>query len=68
MSKLRVKYDTSWEIKDGGRVEYFQIGNWYMELLVDEVDEALISAKESIKVHKAWYRWLKKNRKKYKTP
>lgn len=65
MAKIKVVPDGSWEIADGGRVEYYQVGKWYMELIVDEFDDELTSAKQAIKANKAWYRWLKKNRKRY---
>ncbi len=68
MTKIKVVPDGSWEVAEGGRAEYYQVGSWYMELIVDEFDDELASAKQAIKANKAWYRWLKKNRKKYKTP
>ena len=68
MSKFKVTRSGGWGLEKGGNVEYYDVGHWSMELIVDEFDEELASARDSIKAYKAWYRWLKKNRKKYKTP
>jgi hypothetical protein len=68
MSKFKVIADAGWELKEGNRVEYYNIDSWVLELIPEEFEAYLKNAKNSVKVHKAWYRWLKKNRKKYKTP
>ena len=64
MEKLQVTHDDSWELQNGERVDYYKVGQWYMELIDNQVDEELEHAKHSIKVYKAWYKFLKKKAKK----
>ena len=68
MAKIKVVPDGSWDLKDGGRVEHYDVGNWSMELIPEQFDSEMDFAKQGMKAYKVWYRWLKKNRKKYKTP
>jgi hypothetical protein len=62
MSRLKVNKGNSWTLKEGGTVTYYDVGNWYMELIDEEFDEALADAKQAIKVYKAWYKFLKKKK------
>lgn len=68
MSKIKVTLTDKYDLKKGGSVEHFEVGNWLMELVVEDFESELAFAKQGQKAYKAWYRWLKKNRKKYKTP
>lgn len=65
MSKIKVNFSDKYDLREGGSVEHYDVGNWSMELIVESYDQELAFAKEGQKAYKAWYRWLKKNRKKY---
>lgn len=68
MAKLKVTMTDKYDLEKGGSVEHFEVGNWLMELVVEDFEHELDFAKQGQKAYKTWYRWLKKNRKKYKTP
>lgn len=63
MAKITVTHTSGWELKDGDRVDYYDAGNWSMELIQSQgVDSAIFDAKQAIKAHRAWLRWLKKQK------
>ena len=62
MAKIKVKHHSGWELKDGGRVDYYDVGSWSMELLDGDYSQEIADAKQAIKAHKAWLKWLKKQK------
>lgn len=62
--KIKVEHRSGYELKDGGWVDYYDVGVWNFELIDGEMDEELWNAKHSIKVFRAWYRYLKKQKRK----
>ncbi|WP_298122364.1 hypothetical protein [uncultured Aurantimicrobium sp.] len=61
MAKIKVEADGQYPLKDGGYVYYFNVGNWYKELIQTRNYKAEIEdTKHAIKVHKAWLKYLKK--------
>lgn len=63
MSKIKVTPSGSWELKDGSTVEYYDVGQWNKELDPKQICSEMQDAKHAIAVHKAWYKFLKKQRK-----
>ena len=59
---MKVKHSGGYELKSGGRVDYYNVGNWSMELIDGQIEEEIRAAKKAIKAYKAWYKWLKKKR------
>lgn len=65
MAKLKVEKTSEYPLKDGGYVYYYDIGDWYMELIQSRnYNREIEDAKHAIKVHKAWLKFLKKQNKK----
>ncbi len=65
MAKLKVELSNEYQLKDGGYVYHYDIGNWYMELIqARNYNQEIEDAKHAIKVHKAWVKYLKKLNKK----
>ena len=48
---------------DGDRVDYYDVGNWSMERIhSNDIEHDIVDVKHAIKAHKAWLKWLKKQK------
>jgi fermentation-respiration switch protein FrsA (DUF1100 family) len=72
MSKIKVEFSHGYPLKTGGYVDYYNVGDWTMELVESRtLGTEIAFAREVMRTHRTWYRWLKKEqklRKKYRTP
>lgn len=64
MSKIKVKHSSGYKLADGGRVDYYDVGDWSMELIDRRrsYKKEIKEAKHAIKAHRAWLKWLKKQK------
>jgi len=63
---VKVTHNGGYDLKSGGHVDYYDVGSWSMELISGELDKEISDARNAVKAYKAWYRWLKKQRRKQK--
>ena len=67
MSKLQVIKTSEYELSGGGSVSYYDVGDWYMELITTRsLKQEIEFAEAAINAHKAWRKWLKKEQRKRK--